>query len=990
MRVRGRFVERRGWIFALAAVFSAGGIAWAVAEVVAESRFRLVVERARIDARSGRFDSARRSLSALPDWRLADPEAGDLLATCEHAAGHYEVALAAWARIPPGSPRETAIALARARTLVGNLGRFAEAERILEDVVSRRGPDPLRIDARHTLSQLYFLESRPEAMRRLIREGQADWRDPPAELRDLWQIDDATVLLDEIRRSVREASKLDPEDDRVWLAEAGLALLEGRLADASKKLADCLGRRPDDPAVWLARLKLGRAGDDVEAVREALRHLPPDALPESKLLDLRAWIAARRGDADDRRRALERRIEVDPADPAAFESLAALSWESGRRDRAVELRRRKAELDAAKDRYRRLLADRVPLDHFEEAGHLAEILRRPFEALGWWSLVRRLRPDDLAAIDALGRIERRREAPRPAPSGTLADRLAHLLPTDSPTAAAPRTPSDVRPPERPGASFVDDAEAAGLRFIFDNGKSPRRQLPETTSGGVGVIDFDGDGWLDVYLVQGGAFPPDPERPGPGDRLYRNRRDGTFEDATESSGIAGMPRGYGHGLAVGDVDNDGDADLLVTRWRSYALYRNRGDGTFEDATEDAGLGGDRDWPTSAAFADLDNDGDLDLYVAHYVAWDARNPKLCPDAADASGAPGRLGYCMPHTLAASPDHLFRNDGGRFVDVTTEAGLVDRDGRGLGVVAADVDDDGRVDLFVANDTTANYLLMNRGGLRFEEAGLISGVACNADGAFQAGMGTAAGDLDGDGLLDLFVTNFYGESTTFYRNLGGGMFGDKSAQVGLAAPSRFLLGFGIATLDVNNDGRLDVATANGHVNDERPRFPYAMPAQLMLGIGGGRLTDASKKSGAPWMIPRVGRGLASADLDNDGRVDLLLIAQDGPLAYFHNRTDGGHRVTLGLTGTRSGRDAVGARVLVKAGGKRWVTARVGGGSFESASDSRLHVGLGPADRVEEIEVRWPSGQVDRFRDLAADTGHLLIEGESSARPLPGFDRAK
>ena len=281
--------------------------------------------------------------------------------------------------------------------------------------------------------------------------------------------------------------------------------------------------------------------------------------------------------------------------------------------------------------------------------------------------------------------------------------------------------------------FRDDAKAAGLHFAFDNGATAQKQLPEASSGGVGLLDYDGDGRLDVYLVQGGTFPP---RPIPQqDRLFRNRGDGTFEDVTAASGLAAFPGGYGHGIAVGDYDNDGRPDLFVTRWRSYALYHNRGDGTFEDATAAAGLGGDRDWPTSSAFADLDGDGDLDLYVCHYLAWDAEKPEVCR-----SPSSGKVNPCDPLRFAARPDHLFRNDRGRFVNITKEAGIVDRDGRGLGVIAADFDDDGRPDLFVANDGTANFLFLNRGGMRFEEAGHESGVAAAAGGGYRAGMGVAA----------------------------------------------------------------------------------------------------------------------------------------------------------------------------------------------------------------------------------------------------------
>ena len=433
-------------------------------------------------------------------------------------------------------------------------------------------------------------------------------------------------------------------------------------------------------------------------------------------------------------------------------------------------------------------------------------------------------------------------------------------------------------------------------------------------------------------------------------------------------------------------------MFVTRWRSYALYRNRGDGTFEDITRAVGLDGDRDWPTSAAFADLDGDGDLDLYVCHYLAWDAEHPTLCPRrgrAGEAIDPDRRYDYCMPNPFPARPDHLFRNEGGRFVDATAEAGIVDRDGRGLGVVAADLDGDGRIDLFVANDTTANYLFRNLGGLRFEEVAVSAGAACNAAGAFQAGMGTAVGDLDGDGWPDLFVTNFYGESTSYFKNLGSGLFADQTAAIGLAGPSRFLLGFGIVLLDANNDGRPDLAQANGHVIDMRPTAPMEMPGLLLVGGDDGRLVDATANAGPGWTAARIGRGLAAGDLDNDGRVDVLLLPQGEPLAYLHNQTTGGHFVTLHLEGTRSNRDAVGAVVAVAAGGRTRRAWRYGGGSYQSSSDPRLHFGL-ETDRIEDVEVRWPSGRVDHFKDLAADRGYRLREGDATPAPLSGFGRRR
>ncbi|HLH28047.1 MAG TPA: VCBS repeat-containing protein, partial [Acidimicrobiales bacterium] len=588
-----------------------------------------------------------------------------------------------------------------------------------------------------------------------------------------------------------------------------------------------------------------------------------------------------------------------PEDLTALERLAELALKCGERPRVGWLRQRKAERDRALNRYLELFSDTRrsdPARHAPEMARLAEALGRRFEARGFLTSILWRDPANLEAREGLARLDRAEPLGRRPARGTLAALLADVLgPAE---AAVPRpAPDRVTIPR-----FRDDAPIVRLAIRFTSGSTPDHQLPETMSGGVGLLDYDGDGWIDVYCVQGGTFPPPPGPRPNRDRLFRNKGDGTFEDATERAGLPGLPGGYGHGVCVGDVDNDGAPDVFVTRWRSYALYHNRGDGRFEDVTARSGLGGDRDWPTSAAFADLDGDGDLDLYVCHYLAWDADRPRVCRAL---SG--DRNSACSPRHFAALSDHVFRNDGGRFVDVTSEAGIVDREGRGLGVVAADLDGDGRVDLYVANDLSANYLFRNRGGFTFEEVGQAAGVAAGAAGGYQAGMGVACGDHDGDGRPDLAVTNFFGESTSLYHNLGSGLFADRTAGVGLAAPSRYLLGFGIAFLDANNDGRLDLMTANGHVSDYRPDIPYAMPAQLLIGGERGRLTDVSAQAGPPFQVPLLGRGLAAGDLDNDGRVDALIGAQDEPLVYFHNRTAGGHFVTIRLEGTASNRDGVG-----------------------------------------------------------------------------------
>ena len=937
--------------------------------------------RATREIASGDYDRARARLEWLRDRDEGGGEIDYHLGLCEEAAGRPDRAIASWARIGPGSPYADLATSSRAMMLrrLHDEGRFAALEVALDAV--RNGSGPEAVEAGQSLARLLRFECRFDELRALLREEWARAPDPFRTLQELWLLDVDPVPIEMVRGVLDRASAGAPDDDRVWLGRAKLALWSGRLDEAERWLDSCLERRPADAVVWRAKLDWAMASDRAEEARRALGNLTPRVLPPERVLGLRAWLAARapkQGTSDRRRdrerRALEDLLAVDPGNAPALERLTALAVEGGELERAGELRRIKAELDGAHRRYGERIKGEPQAAHLPELASLAETLGRTFEAHAFLTLILRDRPDDPGARDALTRLDRRRAAISSIPAPRTPEHLvSELGPVGGDTPSLPRggRPTHGAPGSR--IAFTDGAESSGLDFTFDNGRSPSRQLPETMSGGVALLDYDGDGWMDVYVVQGGPFPPDPERPGLGDRLFRNRGDGAFEDVTQASGLDRFARGYGHGVTVADYDNDGRPDVFVTRWRGYALYHNNGDGTFSETTRQVGLGGDRDWPTSSAFADLDGDGDLDLYVCHYLAWDPEHPRLCPH--ESTGAPT---YCDPRWFEALPDHLFRNDDGRFVDVTEAAGITATDGRGLGVVASDLDGDARVDLYVANDTTANVFYRNLGSLRFEEVGHESGLAGNAEGGYQAGMGIALGDLDGDGRPDLAVTNFIGEGTTFYQNLAGGMFVDRTADVGLMSASRSMLGFGIAFLDADNDGHLDLATANGHVNDYRPTFPYAMPAQLLRGGAGGRLADVSESAGAPWQFPRVGRGLAAGDLDNDGRVDLLVLSQDGPLAFFRNRTDGGHSITFRLEGTASNRDGIGARVTVRAGGRDRVAWRIGGGSYQSSSDPRLHFGLGECDRVDWVEVAWPSGRVDRHLDLAIGTCHLIREGDA------------
>jgi tetratricopeptide (TPR) repeat protein len=949
--------------------------AWFATKALAARQLRSELRDAKRELAARQVGLAKARLARLAKrW----PGRGDVeywLGACEMAAGQNKAALEAWGRVPDESREASLAAFSRGR-LALEIGRYGLAETCLERTIRAR--DEMSEEAWRLLSLVYWITGRRDDYRSVLQREAERKRDPAEILRIFWSLDHDPYQVDGITQALEKAKQSAPDDDRVWLALADLATRVGHFEEADSWLTRCERARPDDPAVWKARLEWAKAADRPDQVARAAGRLPAAGLTKSRVLALRAWLAARTGDRRAERAALDELLALEPGDIAALERLADLAAQDGDQRRVAKLRRRKGDLENATDHYKQLVnrPELAPLA--AELARAAEAIGRRYDAKTWWQLAARRDPSlEREGAAALVRLAKA-EPSTLAGDESLADVLGPLRSTGDKRAVAdnPSVPT-----------FADLAADRGLVFTFNNGKSEQHQVPETMSGGVALLDFDGDGWLDIYAIQGGTFPP-PAGPAPfGDRLFRNRGDGRFDDATASSGLAKLPGGYGHGVEVGDYDNDGRPDLFVTRWRSYALYHNAGGGRFEDATLTAGLGGDRDWPTSAAWADLDNDGDLDLYVCHYLQWDAANPTLCEHPGEP--AAGHT-YCDPRGFPALPDHVFRNDGGRFIDVTTEAGTVDRDGRGLGVVAADLDGDGMIDLFVANDTTANYYFRNQGGGRFTEEGLESGLASSAVGGYLAGMGVACGDLDGDGRLDLAVTNFFNQSTTLYHNHGGGVFSDRSTEAGLAASTRLVLGFGLAACDANNDGRLDLVQANGHVDDHRPSIPYAMRAQLFLGDGNGRLIDVSDRAGPPWHVLRLGRGLAVGDIDNDGRTDVVIVSENAPLALLHNQSASqNHSLTLALEGTASNRDAVGARVAVTASGQTQVAARFGGGSYLSASDHRLHFGLGPARVVDRIEVTWPSGHHDRYSYLAADAGYRLHEGDPTPKPLAGFSPA-
>jgi hypothetical protein len=527
--------------------------------------------------------------------------------------------------------------------------------------------------------------------------------------------------------------------------------------------------------------------------------------------------------------------------------------------------------------------------------------------------------------------------------------------------------------------LVDATERSGIDFKHDIFAGGTKALPETMAGGGALFDFDGDGNLDAFLLQGRPLGPDAPPATATSRLFRGRGDGTFEDVTERTG-AGITL-YGMGVAAGDVNGDGHVDLFVTGYADNRLLVNREGRRFEDVTASAGFAGDG-WSTSAAFLDMDEDGDLDLYVTRYVDWSAEHHPRCGPAA------GPRGYCHPDEFHGLTHRLHRNDGsGRFTEVGDAAGIAIPGGpweaKGLGVVVADLDGDGHVDIYVANDSTRNFLFDGDGTGRFEDVSLRSGTAYNLFGETEAGMGVDVADVNADGLLDILVTNLDHEKNTLYRNMGGGRFEDASFEVGLAADSMRYVGFGTAFLDADRDGDPDVFIANGHVVDNveeiRRDATHAQPALLYANDGTGHFVRVT--GGSAVDLPVVGRGVARGDVDNDGDHDLLEVVNNGPARLLVNETPPrGRWAGFRLLGTRSNRDGIGAIAVVEAGGRRQVQTVQTSGGYLTAKDPRLLFGLGEATSAV-LEVRWPSGAVDRIDDVPLDAYSVVEEGTGIVR---------
>jgi hypothetical protein len=537
--------------------------------------------------------------------------------------------------------------------------------------------------------------------------------------------------------------------------------------------------------------------------------------------------------------------------------------------------------------------------------------------------------------------------------------------------------------------FLDVTRGAGLteKTVF-GGEKTKKYIIETTGGGVAFVDYDGDGWPDIFLVNGSRLEGFGNQPRPTNKLYRNKHDGTFEDVTRRAGLEHS--GWGQGVCVGDFDNDGHIDLFVTYWGQNVLYRSNGDGTFRDVTEAAGLKSPRvRWGSGCAFVDYDRDGRLDLFVANYVDFD-------PATAPEPGTNARCQFkglpvnCGPRGLKGESDLLFHNNGdGTFTDVSEKAGIAKiRGNYGLGVLTGDFDNDGWPDIYVANDTNASLLFHNRHDGTFEEIGVPAGCAYDADGKEVSGMGVAAADFDGDGWLDIFKTNFSDEPASLYRNSGDGMFVEAGLQAGIGRNQKWL-GWGCGFVDYDNDGWPDLFLVNGHVYPEVDRanlgLSFRQPKVLYRNLGGARFEDVSAQAGAAVTTPAAGRGAAFGDFDNDGKIDIVINnMNDAPTLLRGNCNNQNHWLKVQTIGKKSNRSGIGARVYCVTGKRRQMDEIRSGGSYLSQNDLRAHFGLGAAIKADLVQVRWPSGIVDELHDIRAGQIITMVEGEGDPRARP------
>ena len=956
-----------------------------------------LVKRGRRDFRLRRLESALdladRVIARSPGHRGALRLAGELAIE----QGDYDRSVAYLCELPDAEQPER---------LTGMLGpgdrmdSLRSLSRLAGQLEKRIGAEPRHAMANDHLAFILTISGRRwEARRpllRLLRRGRFTKRH--------------LVLLGEFENVLADPVMLEAclkQDPNEHLANLGMGLIDVERRDFSGALGrfESVAEARRDLAEAHARVLvtvLERGSSDAAEDYAGRRKL----LVDERLLDHpRLWLADARWariNGLDRQaaRCLWEAIRREPDLRAANYQLAQVLLRLGRPNDARRFRERARQLGAF-ERTLGLIETRLNLESdwsdlglLRKAAEQCERMGRLWEAFGWASEAQVHEPQVAWARELVGRVKQQlaadRDAPQtqdehnPAGSIDLSDfpRLDFMDLKSREEVAGPAGT------EAGEIRFDDRASAAGVDFTYFNSSdssTPGALMFEYTGGGVAVLDYDRDGWPDLYFPQGCPWPVieggDPDYH---DRLFRNQGDGTFADVTETTGL-GDGR-FSQGAAVGDFDQDGWPDLYVANIGRNRLYRNNGDGTFQDVTPGLEIP-ETGWTTSCLVADIDGDGCVDLYDVNYL----RGRRLFSTICESSGVKMA---CHPHEFPAAEDRWWKGDGeGGFVDATRAGGFSAEDGKGLGIVVGGFSRPERVEVFVANDSVPNFLFARSAGKvsqdrsLFEQRAMVGGLAVDREGRSQACMGVAAGDADGDGRLDLFVTNYFDEPNAFYRQVGDLVFSDATRKAGLREPGWRMLGFGTQFLDADLDGELDLVVANGHVDDlQKLNQPYRMRPQFYRNAGGGRFVELPARGlGDYFARELLGRGLARADLDRDGREDFIVSHLEQPASLLYNRTQKrGGCLAVRLVATSTAREAIGARVTVADGEWRRVHFLTAGDGYMASNQRQLVIGLGSRRRVESLLVEWPSGETTKITDVAAGGELVIVEGRTRAMRLP------
>lgn len=777
---------------------------------------------------------------------------------------------------------------------------------------------------------------------------------------------------------VDECQSAHPEDPLPLLGQARNALLRANREHARELLERIAAERPDslEAQARLGRLRLEVEGPDVMARWQA--QLPEGADSHPEIWITRGyWMKHLRRDRD-ALACFAAALRLFPDHVGATYQLSQLLASAGDSKSAEKFATRSTRLSKLE-----YVIDELrtapQYERIREAYDFLISLGRTAEALGWCRVMLMYQPQCDWANAAVRRFRCSLSQKPPDPLSEVSASL--LTPPKFPLPQASESHGSLSPSLNNSGSiaFRDDAAACGLAFQYVNGTTQSLGLEhmlQATGAGCGVIDYDSDGWPDLYFCQSGVWPLDAQQNPHRDRLFRNTCADKFVDTTEHAGLGDGE--FSQGLAVGDFDNDGFADLFIGNVGHNRLYHNNGDGTFTDVTDIAHVAGGVNWTTSAAFADLNGDTLPDLYVVHYLVLDEVLKRVCK-------FDGRPMGCAPTMFTGDEDLLYINQGdGTFVDATATSGIIAKDGKGLGIVVADFQNRGQLDVYVGNDTVPSFLFVNamsnRGGPPlFREEGMLRGVALNEAGVAQASMGIGCDDADGDGQLDLYVTTFYADYNTLFIQQSDQTFADSTRRAALHVPTFNMLGFGTQFIDADLDGWPDLVVANGHVDRTfSTGVPDAMPPQMFRNLGGARYIEMPASDLGPYFQRLLlGRSMSRLDWNADGREDLCVVHLDAPAVLLTNQSpEAGHWAALQLRGTKSDRDAVGARVRLTAGGRTWLRQITAGDGYMAANERRLVYGLGQNSKIDEVEIIWPSGQREFYDDVRIERDLIAIEG--------------